>query len=252
MRSTNRLAFSATVIPRLLAGLVLALLLTSSTLISAEIHTPCLGPDTRNMLERLTEPRPMNEQEERCVEEQRQRNADKIEHEFRQLEEINKLLQENAKEIERMAQERQRSLANANLSFEFLAYTTGMDGSLFIAACLIDQSGTVYIFDSSKDPYNQSTLTIDEPSLNAAIRLAQSLGDQAWRPYMRGAHLGIRMWTMYRGSTKVMLEIDGDLAGMHTDARVAELLAFMDRWCRTDQITSRAHQLLSPVVTFSR
>jgi hypothetical protein len=148
------------------------------------------------------------------------------------LGEINRLLEENAKEIERMAQERQSSLANANLWFEFLDYTTGMDGSHFIAACLIDESGLVYTFDSSKDPYNQSEFKIDDRSLNSAVSLAQSLGDRTWQPRNIGHHLGIRMWTMYRGSTKVMLQVAGDYTGVHPDARVAELLTFMDRWCR--------------------
>jgi hypothetical protein len=220
---------------RSLVGLVLFLSAAGLSLQAAD-GGQCLRhdlDDSRSLLERLSSPRELTEQEKQCLERENQRR----EEESRRLDENRKRVEDNVLRIERMAKERTSASADAGVTFEFKAYTTG-PGSHFIAACLIDNTGKVHTFDSAEDPDSQAVMLVDERDYLKAIDLAKSLSGETLQRRSVGSHLGISTWRILERDTQTLLKIDGDYEGALTDMRAVELLKLLDSWCPHAQVAS--------------
>jgi hypothetical protein len=225
----------------ILRPLIGLFLLVDAGLWSQATTSETLLKDNRSLLEQLSSPREPTEQEKSRYEKEKSRYEEEWYRLARRLEDE---LREKILRIERMVEQRRSSLSDVSLMFEFVAYTTGMEGSHFIAACLIDDTGKVYTFDAAKDPSAQATISLDELDFKQARSLAKSLGDEVLRSRNVGSHLGISQWTVHIGSTKILLKLDGDAEGELSGSNAIELIKLLDGWCPyATVLRSRANSL---------
>jgi hypothetical protein len=177
--------------------------------------------DSRSLLEQL-EPRAPHELTEQ--------EKEKLDEENKQLEDIRKRHEENSLNISRTLTERRNFLQDSDITFEFKYYGSNLEGAPLVAACLIDETGSIYNFDAARDTYAQSMKT-DERDYLKAINLAKLLRNQILQPRPVGADFANRIWTINYGSNQHLLMIEGDYFGALSDVPAIELLNLIDSWC---------------------
>jgi hypothetical protein len=179
--------------------------------------------DSRSLLEQLQTqaPHELTEQEKK-----------KLDEENKQLEDIRKRHEENSLNISRTLTERRSLLQDSDITFEFKYYGSSWEGAPLLAACLIDETGSVYNFVAARDPNAQSMkLSTDERDYLKAINLAKLLRNQILQPRGVGADFATRIWTINYGSDQHLLMIEGNYFGALSDVPAIELLSLIDGWC---------------------
>jgi len=182
--------------------------------------------DERSLLEQLLQPQePAASGNERL----------RLEDESRQR------LEQNTLNIERMLVEKRASLAEVGPTFEISAFGGGLTGSHLSMACLIGETGKVYMYDVRRDAGAQMTSVVDEGEFSRAASLAKSLGHVEWRPQRVVYDFGVSAWTMSFNGKTTLLQVAGDYGGALPDPRASELVKLIDGWCpHAQEIRSRS------------
>jgi hypothetical protein len=94
--------------------------------------------DSRSLLEQL---------ESRAPHELTEQEKEKLDEENKQLEDIRKRHEENSLNINRTLTERRKSLQDSDKY-----YGSNLEGAPLVAACLIDETGSIYNFAAERDP----------------------------------------------------------------------------------------------------
>jgi hypothetical protein len=130
-----------------------------------------------------------------------------------------------------MLAEQRASLANVGLTFEFSAVDGWLSpmGPHLRAACLIGETGKLYMFDVKAAA--QATGVVDEHEFSRATNLAESLGHVEWWPQRAAYDVGVIAWIMSFDGSRTLLQIRGDYVGALPDPRVGELVKLIDGWC---------------------
>jgi hypothetical protein len=179
--------------------------------------------DSRTLLEQLQPdaPHELTEQEK-----------EKLDEENKRLEDVRKRHEENSLNISRILTERRNVLQDSDITFEFKYHGSNFEGAPLVAACLIDETGSVYNFVAARDPNAQSMKSsTDERDYLKAINLAKLLRNQILQPRLVGADFPNRIWTINYGSNQHLLMIEGDYFGALSDVPAIELLNLIDDWC---------------------
>jgi hypothetical protein len=143
--------------------------------------------------------------------------------------------------------EKMQSLAEVGPTFVFEAVDGLHPLERVKAACLVGETGNIYIYDFKKDGA-QAPSFVDEREFTKAVDLAKSLEHVEWRPVLarkvEDAH-DIRQfeWHVLLDGRSIPLQIAGDYVGAHPNPQVAELVKLIDGWCPyAPEIRSRLEQ----------
>jgi len=180
-----------------------------------------LSDDNRSLLEQLSRPKEMTDEEKGRLEQETERFEQGL---------------QNVRNVERMMDEKRASLAKIGLTFEISSFS----GSRLLAACLIGETGKAYMYDPKKQATAQTTGFVDEGEFAKAAALAKSIGHSEWRPQQTGYDFGVVAWTVSFDARTTLLQISGDYLGALPDPRVRELVILIDGWCpNAQEIRSR-------------
>jgi hypothetical protein len=129
-----------------------------------------------------------------------------------------------------------RSLAEVGPTFVFDA----VDGLLLVgrvkAACLVGETGKIYMYDLRKDEA-QAPSVADGREFSKAVDLAKSLEPDRleWRPVPAGVleYGGLRQlkWYVLLDGRPIPVQIADDYVGAHPNQQAAELVKLINRWC---------------------
>jgi hypothetical protein len=205
---------------RFLVGLTLLV-----SAITLPLHAPALGeppaadngtPDLRQQLEELLHRWHPTETERRHWEEERKR------------------VLQNVMERDRVY-EKVQSLAKVGPTFVFEAVDGLHPLQRVRAACLVGETGKIYMYDFKKDGAQASSV-VDGREFSKAVDLAKSLEHVEWRPVLARtledvADIRELKWYVLLDGRSIPLQIAGDYMGAHPNPQVAELVKLIDGWC---------------------
>lgn len=149
--------------------------------------------------------------------------------------------EEERKRLLRMVMERDRiyekmqSLAEVGPTFVFEAVDGLHPLQRVGAACLVGETGKIYVYDFKKDGA-QAPNVIDGREFSKAVDLAKSLEHVEWRPVLARtlkdvADFHVLNWYVLLDGRRIPLQIAGDYVGAHPNPQVAELVKLIDGWC---------------------
>jgi hypothetical protein len=214
---------------RFLIGLTLLV-----TAITLPLHGPASGeqeltPELYLKLQELLQRRHLTEVE---------REAER-----KRLEEGRKRLEQHDMES-RHAYEKMQSLAEVGPTFLFWAFDGLHPLHDLMAACLVGDTGKIYIYDFKKDGA-QAPGVVDGREFSKAVDLTKSLEHVEWRPVLARAleHADISrirlkwcVWHVLLDGRHIPLQFAGDYVGANPQA--AELVKLINGWCPYAQLAA--------------
>jgi hypothetical protein len=172
------------------------------------------------------------------------------EEELKRLWEERKRREQHDMEVRHM-HEKMQSLAEVGPTFVFWAFDGSHPLHDLRAACLVGDTGKIYIYDFKKDGA-QAPGVVDGREFSKAVDLAKSLEHVEWRPVLARAleHADISrirlkwdVWHVLLDGRIIPLQIAGDYVGAHPNPQAAELVKLIDGWCPyAPEIRSRLEQ----------
>jgi hypothetical protein len=220
---------------RFLIGLTLLLLAAAMPLRALAGAEPVVEdggnlPDLRPLLEELLRGRPLPFEQQQLH--PRQPAAEETERR-RQEEESGRRLLQNVMERDRVY-EKIQSLAELGPTFVFEAVDGSHPLQRVRAACLVGETGKIYMYDFKKDGA-QAPGVVDGREFSKAIDLAKSLEHVEWRPVLartleNGADIRELKWYVVDGRS-IPLQVAGDYVGADPNPQAAEVVKLIDGWC---------------------
>lgn len=155
-----------------------------------------------------------------------------------------KRLQQNVMERD-LIYEKMLSLARVGPTFGFEAVDGLHPLQRVRAACLVGETGKIYMYDFEKDGAHTFGV-VDWREFSKAVDLAKSLEHVEWRPvpartlkHVDGKNIRELIWYVLWDGRNIPLRIAGDYVGAHPNPQVAQLVKLIDGWCPYSEIRSR-------------